>query len=233
MSAENQIHVLRWRDLYRIGGVSSILVAAFVLLAIAAFFIWPYTPTEHSMSDIFQIMQEDVIGGLISLDLIMLLTLLIYIFPILALYVSLKDVNDSLALIALVLGLLAIASVITSRPLAEMVLLSEKFSQAVTESDKNRYLAAGEAILVYFDGTAWTIQTVFLMVSGLISSALMLKSERFGRVVAWMGIVSSSAGLGFFIPVIGLGLLFLNTILTIPWCLLVGIVFIRLGWGGK
>jgi hypothetical protein len=37
---------------------------------------------------------------------------------------------------------------------------------------------------------------------------------------AWLGIVNSAIGLGFFLPTIGLHFLFLNTIGSAPWCLL-------------
>jgi len=83
------------------------------------------------------------------------------LFPPFGLYAALKKVNESYALIALVLGLIAVATVIPARPLAEMVILSEKYGQAVTETEKNLYLSAGETFRVLFDGTAWIIQTLF------------------------------------------------------------------------
>lgn len=221
----------KWKDLYKIGGISFIITTALVLFAIIAFFIWPYTPLDKSTNEILSILQKDKIGGLISLDLIMLIALMVYILPILALYVSLKSVNESYALIALVFGLIAVATVITSRPLVEIVLLSKKYGNASTEIEKNIYLNAAESLRMLFDGTAWLLQTFFLLLSGLISSLLMLKSQMFSNKIAWIGIISSSVGLFFWIPKIGIGLLFLNTILTIIWCPLVARVFIKHGWG--
>lgn len=220
----------KWKDLYKIGGISFILTTALVLFAIIAYFIWPYSPNEKSTVEILSILAKDKIGGLISLDLIMLITLIIYIFPILALYASLKTVNESYALIALTFGLLAIATVITSRPLVEMSLISDKFNDATSEIVKNRYLSSAESFRLMFDGTAWVLQTFFLLISGLISSTLMLKSEMFNNKIAWIGIISSLIGLCFWIPKIGIALLFLNTILTIVWCPLVARVFIKHGW---
>jgi hypothetical protein len=220
----------KWKDLYKIGGISFILTTALVLFAIIAYFIWPYSPNEKSTVEILSILAKDKIGGLISLDFIMLITLIIYIFPILALYASLKTVNESYALIALTFGLLAVATVITSRPLVEMSLISDKFNDATSEIVKNRYLSSAESFRLMFDGTAWVLQTFFLLTSGLISSSLMLKSEMFNNKIAWIGIISSLIGLCFWIPKIGIALLFLNTILTIVWCPLVARVFIKHGW---
>lgn len=220
----------KWKDLYKIGGISFIITTALVLFAIIAFFIWPYTPLDKSTDEILSMLLKDKIGGLISLDLVMLIALIVYILPILALYVSLKSVNESYALIALVLGLIAVATVITARPLVEMVLLSKKFGNASTEIEKDIYINAAESFRMLFDGTAWLLQTFFLLLSGLISSVLMLKSKMFSNKIAWIGIISSSLGLCFWIPKIGIGLLFLNTILTIIWCPLVARVFIKYGW---
>jgi hypothetical protein len=220
----------RWRDLYKIGGVTSIIAAASVIFAIIAFFIWPYKAGFTSTANVFTILQKDLLGGLISLDILLLLIGLIQILPFLALYVTLKRVNESYALIALVLVLIAIASLIQSRPLAELVSLSGKYAAAASEVERNQYLAAGETLLSLFNGTAWMIQTVFLALSGLISSLLMLRSPFFGKTTAWIGIISSIIGLGFFIPVIGIPLLFINTIGGIIWLSLIARTFLRLGW---
>ncbi len=220
----------KWKDLFKIGGISFILTTALVLFAIIAYFIWPYSPDEKSTEEILSILVNDKIGGLISLDLIMLVTIIIYIFPILSLYVALKPVNESYALIALVFGLMAVVTVITSRPLVEISLISDKFANAISETDRNKYLSLAESFRLMFDGTAWVLQTFFLLISGLISSLLMLKSKMFNNKIAWIGIISSLIGLCFWIPKIGIVLLFLNTILTIIWCPLVARVFIKYGW---
>jgi hypothetical protein len=209
------------------------LTTALVLFAIIAYFIWPYSPDEKTTEEILSILVNDRIGGLISLDLIMLVTLIIYIFPILSLYVALKPVNESYSLIALVFGLMAVVTVITSRPLVEISLLSDKYANAISETDRNKYLSSAESFRLMFDGTAWVLQTFFLLISGLISSLLMLKSEMFNNKIAWIGIISSLIGLCFWIPKIGIVLLFLNTILTIIWCPLVARVFIKYGWNNK
>ncbi len=65
------------------------------------------------------------------------------------------------------------------------------------------------------------MQTVFFMLAGLINGLLMLRTAIFGKATAWLGIVNSAIGLGFFLPTIGLLFLFLNTIGSVPWCLLV------------
>lgn len=219
----------RWHSLYTIGGVSCLLVATLIVLAIVAYFIWPYTPGARSTESIFATLHSDRLGGLISLDLLMLLTMLVNILPLLALYASLKQVNPSYALIALAIGLIAIVLVIQSRPLVELVSLSDQYAAATTDAARIRYLAAGDMLLSYFSGTAWMIQTTLLALSGLISSALMLRSPVFGKKTAYIGLINSALGLGFFIPVIGIILLFLNTIGSVLWYILVARRLLHIG----
>jgi hypothetical protein len=147
-----------------------------------------------------------------ALDFFFIVGTLISILPLLALYVALKRVNESYALIALVLGLIAVVSLIPSRPIAELVLLSDRYAAATTDAARSHYLAAGESLLALFNGTAWMVNIVFSSVSSLISSFLMLRSTIFSKATAYVGIVSNIAALGFFIPVAGLFLLFLATL---------------------
>jgi len=218
-----------WRSLFLIGGVTCLIVATLIVLAIVAYFIWPYTPGSRSTESIFAALQNDRLGALISLDLPMLLISLVNILPLLALYVSLKQVNRSYALIALVIALISIALVVQSRPLVEIVLLSDQYAAATTDAARTGYLAAGDVLLSYFSGTAWMIQATLMALSGLISSVLMLKSPVFGKTTAYIGIMSSAVGLGFFIPIIGVPLLFLNTIGSVIWYILVARELLRAG----
>ena len=218
----------RWKDLYKIGGVSSIVIAVSILFAIVAYFIWPYKGAFSSMESIFVTLQTDRLGGLISLDISMLLIAPVNILMFLAIYAALKRSNESVALIALVLALMAVVLVIVCRPLVELVSLSDRYAAAANVAEKMRYLAAGEVLRVQLDGTAWMMQTVFFMLAGLMNSLLMLHTRLFSKATAWLGIINSVVGLGFFLPTIGILLLFLNTIGTIPWCILLARDFFRI-----
>jgi hypothetical protein len=221
----------RWKNLYRIGGITSLMAAILVIMAVIAFFIWPYKPGYTSTANIFTLLQRDRLGGLISLDLLMLVIVPMTILPSLALYVALKPVNESYALIALVLWLTAVGLIVPARPLAELVTLSEKYAAATTEGARSQYLAAGEALLALFSGTAWMLYNILSLVSGLISSCLMLRSKPFTKLTAYLGVINSIAGFGFLIPVVGPVLLFVSTVGTPIWYTLVARTFFRLGWG--
>lgn len=220
----------RWRDLYRIGAVSAIAVNVLVIGAIVAFFIQPYAPREMPTAEILGLLQTDLFRGLLALDLFLLLTEFVIVLPLLALYAALKQVNESYALIALVMGLMSVVLIIFARPLTEMVYLSNQYT-AAADAGQGPYLAAAEALIAVFDGTAWIGYTVFLALSTIISGALMLGSPDFGRAAGYVGIVVGATPLGFFIPGLGPLLLLIATFGGIAWYFMLARVFYRLGWG--
>ena len=221
----------RWKDIYRIGSISSLLIAVSIVFAIAAYFIWPYKGNTTSIEAIFTILQTDRLGGLISLDLSMLLIAPLNILMFLAIYAALKNVNEPVALIALVVALIAVVLVIMCRPLVELMVLSDHYAAATDPTEKLRYLAAGEVLRSSLDGTAWMMQTVFFMVAGLINCLLMLRTNFFSKSTAWLGIINSVIGMGFFLPGVGLLFLFINTIGSVPWCFLLARDLFRLAKG--
>ncbi|MBW7885023.1 MAG: hypothetical protein H3C34_20780 [Caldilineaceae bacterium] len=219
----------RWKDLYTIGGITAIVMEIVLVLSIAAVFIWPYAPGQISTESIFLLLQNDRLGGLISLDFLLVVGNLLGILLFLALYVSLKPVNESYALIALALGLVADVLIIPARPISELFTLSDLYAAATTEAARSHYLAAGEALLVLFNGTGWFTNTLLGGLSLLISSLLMLHSNVFGRLTAYVGIATNIAVCGFFIPGIGLLLLFLSLPGYIIWYIQLARTFLQLG----
>ena len=227
--ADTEIVDERWRDLYRIGGIASLLVAASITFAVLAYFIWPYTPGVVTTENILATLHTDRLGGLIALDVLTVPIVLLNVLPLLALYAALKRVNESYALIALVLGLIALPMLLAARPVTEMVMISEKYATATTEVLRSQYLAAGDALLEHFSGTAWLIESFCLILSGLVFAMLMLRSSVFGKTTAYVGIATSLIGFGFIIPVIGPLLFFVNTILSIVFSILMARGLFRLG----
>lgn len=209
------------KTIFKLGSIAAILSAVSIAFAIVAYFIWPYKGNTSSIEDILTVLQTDRIGGLIALDVSMLIIGPITILMFLALFIVLRRVDEPIALLALIMNMMAIALVIVCRPLVELVMLSDQFSLATDSIEKSRILAAGEPLRLQLDGTAWAIQTAFLMIAGLINNTLMLRTTNFKKRTAWTGIVISAIGLPFFLPEIGLIFLFLNTIGSIPWCIFV------------
>lgn len=205
----------------KLGSIAAILSAVSIAFAIIAYFIWPYKGNTSSVEEILTVLQTDRIGGLIALDVSMLIIGPVTMLMFVALFIMLRQVNEPIALVALIMNMMAIVLVIVCRPFLELVMISDQFALATDSVEKSRILAAGELLRLQLDGTAWATQTAFLMIAGLINNTLMLRTKYFKKRTAWTGIVISAIGLPFFVPEVGLIFLFLNTIGSIPWCIFV------------
>ena len=64
------------------------------LAALPAYFIWPYKDQTTSIEAIFTLLQTDLLGGLISLDISMLLIAPLNILMFLVIYAMLKRENE-------------------------------------------------------------------------------------------------------------------------------------------
>ena len=222
----------RWKELYKIGAITAILSEIILVFGIVAYFVYPFAPGNISTEGIFMLLNKDKFGGLISLDFHLVLGNVFGILLFLALYISLKQVNESYALIALVLGLIADVLIFPARPISELFSLSGLYANATTEAVKNQYLAAGEALLLLFNGTSWFLNTLLGGFSLLISSLLMLRSNVFSKSTAIVGIVTNAAVCLFFIPKIGLLLLFLSLPGYMIWYFQLARKFLKFSQGG-
>jgi hypothetical protein len=223
---KEQVEEREWRDLYLLGGITTVLLEVILVLAIVGYFFWPYTPGTASAEVVFALLQRDVLGGAISLDVLLLIGNIVGLPVFLALFVSLRPTNRSYALVALVTGIIAVALIVPARPILEMVSLSRSYAVADPVA-QSRILAAGDAILSVFNGTSWATNTFLGALSLLISSVLMLKSEFYGRLTAYVGLATNAAACGFFLPVIGTILLFLTVPGYMIWYALLAVRFFR------
>ena len=156
---------------------------------------------------------------------------LVGIILFLTLYVSLKQVNETYAMIALALGLVGVVLLFPSRPLLELLNLSKSYTSATSEAAESQYLASGATLLALFDGTGWFLNNLLGGFSLLVSSLMMLRSEVYSKTTAYVGIVTNAMVCAFFIPVLGMIFLFLTIPGYILWYFLLAKTFFKLGYG--
>ena len=198
-------------------------------MGLVTYFIWPYSPGRLSTEDIFLLLHKNPLGGMISLDLFLLIGNLFSVFLFLALYFSLKPVNESYALITLAVGLIGLVLLIPARPIPELLSLSKAYSATTSQAERSQLLASGGALLALFGGIGWFLNTLLGGLSLVVSSILMLRSSVYGKATAWVGIITNIAACGFFIPVIGTFLLFLSLPGYIIWYFQLARRFFRMG----
>jgi hypothetical protein len=215
-----------WRGLYKIGAVAALLSIVIIPLSIVAFFIWPPFP-----DDILLVIQEDWLAGLMGLDFMYLLGNVFAIPFFLVLYVTLKEVNESWALIALAMGLIGLVCLVPARPIPEMFALSAQYAAATTDAERAIYQAAGEAILALFYGMAYHAHYILGSASLLISSFLMLRSEPFSKATAYVGVVTNVVVFGLYVPEVGTYISLLSVVGYMIWYILIARRLFQLGWG--
>jgi hypothetical protein len=217
----------RWMWLYKIGIVAALISLILIPISMVAFFIWPPFP-----QDILTVLQEDTLAGLMSLDFLYLLSNFFGIPLFLVLFVTLRRVDGSWALIALTLGFIGLVCIVLARPILEMLALSDQYA-AASATDKATYLAASEAILSLFHGTAFHAHYLLGSASLLISSCLMLRSDVFGKATARVGIATNIVVFGLYVPVIGVYLSLLSVVGYLIWYALIARGLLRLVHGSS
>jgi hypothetical protein len=218
----------RWRTLYRIGAVAAVISIVVIPLSIVAFFVWPLWP-----DNIMAVIQQDWLAGLMGLDFGYLLSNVFAVPFFLVLYVTLKEVDEGWALIALTLGLIGLVCLVPARPIPEMFALSDQYAAAATDAERATYLAAGESMLTHFHGMAYHAHYILGSASLLISSFLMLRSDTFSRATAYVGIVTNIVVFGLYVPEVGVWISMLSVVGYLVWYLLIARKLVQLGWGGS
>lgn len=179
-----------WRNLYRVGGTAPLIALAFYLSQFLLLFagdIYPTTPQGW-----FELFQRNKLLGLFVLNALDIISIALLGTMFLALYVALRGINPSYMTIAIFFAFLGIAVFVSTR--AQMVSatlsLSDQYAAATTEAQRARILAAGQAVQAPIRATHETIGFLFTVVAGLIVSMVMLRSDTFGKVTAYVGIVA-------------------------------------------
>ena len=207
-----------WKHLYQIGGFASLGIAIFIPLQIVIFILYPPPTTVEGW---FTLFQNNRIIGLLDMDLLLIIDQIFFALIFLALYIKLRHTEESFTLIALISALMGIISYFSSTVAFEMLTLSDKYSSAVSDTEKNNLLTAGQSLLITWTGTSYAIGYILLGIGILIISVIMLHTTEFKKITAYVGIISGILSL---IPasfgIIGLIFAFLSLIPLEAWCIL-------------
>ena len=220
----------RWKGLYKASGAAALTMLVLMVIQIIIFIAWPPPGTVDAY---FTLFQNNWLLGLLSLDLLYIANNVLMILIYLALYAALKRASESSMAIALALGLVGIAAYFASNTAFEMLSLSNQYAAATTEAQSTMFLGAGQAMLEIYKGTAFAVYYVLNAAALLIFAVVMLRSNIFSKVTAYIGIL---AGVLMIIPSTAgtLGLYFALASL-VPWAIfsvLIARRFFQLGQPG-
>ncbi len=231
MSQRKQVNETNARDsrlhwLYKVAGMSALVTALLIVVQMIVFIIWPPPSTAI---DTFKLFQENTLLGFLALDILYVIDNVLLIPILLALYFSLRKTNESFMLIGVALGFIGIASLFASNPAANMNFLSGQYAAAATDAQRTLFLAAGEAMLAIFSGTAYHISLIVGSVALVIIPIVMLQSKIFDKATAYMGILANVLALGFYVPKIGIYILLFSVIFLFVWYILITRRLFQLG----
>lgn len=150
---------------------------------------------------------EKLLIGLLDLDLLGICIYIIIIPCILALYILLRRSSQEWAAVVATLSFIGMAAYFASNTGVSMISLSNQYAVATTDAQRAIFLAAGQADISIFFGPAFTTSFFLETVALLILGFVMLRSDTFSRERALIGIVAGVAGLGGYVPALGLLLL--------------------------
>lgn len=218
----------RWYWLYRVGGAAALTLVVFFVVQLIIFIAWPPPDTVIGY---FTLFHKNALLGLLDLDLLSIADYALFVPMFLALYVALRRTSPPFMAIATTFALVGIAVYYASNTAFEMLSLSNQYAAATTDAQRSMLLAAGQAMLALYQGTAFHVSYVLLTVAPLIISGVMLRSTLFNKGTAYVGIVANVIGLGFFVPAIGVFLSLISVVGLQVWYILIARRFFQLGQG--
>ncbi len=194
---------LEWRNLRRSGAVAALVTAILIPVQVAVFILYPPPST---VEDWFSLFHGNPLLGLVDMDLLLIIDVILLVPILLALFVTFKRSHPSGATLWTGLGFVGVIAYFASNPAVQMLALADKYASATNPADRASYLAAGQALLSNYTGTAFDVYYVLASVALIALSAMMLRTTSFGRVTAYTGILGNFAALGLFLPTVGVAL---------------------------
>jgi Domain of unknown function (DUF4386) len=218
-----------FRPVYRLGAWAALLTLALIPVQGVLFALHPPPTTVLGH---FASLHEHPLLGLMNLDLLYLVTMLLPVLVNVAVYGALRAVSPGWMLLALVLALLSTSMYFGSGAAFEMLTLSRRYDAATTELDRTIALAAGEAVLARYQGTAYDVSYVLGAFPAVIVAWVMLRSSVFTRATAWLGLVT---GVMMVLPptvgLVGMVAAFASLVPLAAWLVLVAQRLFRLAAG--
>lgn len=216
----------RWHWLYKAGAAAALLSAVFFPIQILVFLT---NPPPESVTGWFALFQSNRLVGLLDLDLLLVIDQVLAMLVFLALYVALRQANESIMAIGLTLGMVSTVLFIASNPAFAMLSLADQYAAATTEAQKAMLLAAGQVTIATWEGSAFQASYFLGSIAPIIISAIMLRSKLFSKATAYFGILANAIALGLYVPVIGAYISVFSVVFLWVWYILLGLWFLSFG----
>jgi hypothetical protein len=195
-----------WKNLITLGGIAALTAGVLFRRNLAVEIgLFGAPPAPAGAKDWFLLLQSNRILGLAYLHVFDLANYALVGLMLLALYVLLRRVSAGGMAVAAAAGFLGIAVYFASNTAFSMLSLSDQYAAAATDREKILLEAAGQALLSInrftgagaHPGSGGWMSLLLVAVSGLITSAVMLRSGAFHRAAAFAGILAGTLDAAF------------------------------------
>lgn len=210
------------KGIFRTGAISSVLVAVFIIVALVAGLLAGPAPQDVTQA----LVRIDVNKLLITLGLGAGIIIALFLIPVIpALYLALREVQHTYALLASVIGGVGVVtSLLSSSTQYALVRLSDSYATA-SAADRTAIVAASNAMRGS-SNVSFTETGILFGVATILISLAMLRGV-FSKWVGWVGIVAGILSFLSLVPPISILLLAANVIYVI-WFIGVGARLYRL-----
>jgi hypothetical protein len=219
-----------WKSLYKFSGVATLVLVVITLTQVVVFAVSP-PPYKGTAVDWFALFEKNALLGLLDFEVLLIVYVVLSVLVSLALFVALRRTSPTLTAIFLVLTLIGSTAFISARPALEMLSLSNHYTAATTDAQRAAFLAAGEAMLAAFRGTAYLASYLLGSITGLIIGVVMLRSGIFGRAIPYLRMASSVLDFGIFVPTVGIFISLFSVLCLLFFNILISRRLIQLGSG--
>jgi hypothetical protein len=225
-----QIH---WKRFYKISGITTIVIMLFFLFDTAAWvLLGPYPNSGHAW---FMLLQEKKLIGIILLAFPTYFGMMLYYLTVLSLYNLLKEINIVVVTLATLIAFIGLTIILVTYSGFTVLSLSDQYYETTQAAQQTSQIISAETSMALF--SSGMMKGGFLAEGALvIFSMVMLKSDYFGKWIAYLGILGH--GLDFlricmnlaFIPEeVGAVLLVIGGLPQLLWISLVGIKIFQMG----
>jgi hypothetical protein len=225
-----------WKTICKFGGIASLVQVVCALTTLVVVFTLGGEP--NSAMECFTMFRQDRTAALLRLDFASLINMVFYYFTVSGIYSAFRRKQGGYAALAAMFSVIGITLWISGHSAMSMVYLSDQYANASTPEARAQILAAGEAVLAsnMWHGTGAYVAGYMLQISMLGLSILMLTNTLFGKLIAWLGIVTHGMDLihiviGPFLPAASVYAMMIAGTLYLPWFLLLGFRLMKIGVG--
>ena len=201
-----------YRNLYKGGAVAALIAALvfrrnldaeYLLLSGMGIIKGGAVSAPNTITGWFELLQGNQMLGLTFLNVFDLVNYALVGVLFLALYFALRRSSPACMALAAALGLVGVTAYFASNQAFTLLSLSDQYAAARADAQRAALAAGGQAALAIQDNNSYQgggLYPSFLLVSltGLLVSAVMLRSDVFSRGTAYAGLLANGFGLGYY-----------------------------------